>query len=75
MRFPKERQLKDLNQHIVGKGGTRTEQAAGFLDACNWLNENRVDFGNGYLAGDVALLKFNLITKRQVRKVPAEKQP
>lgn len=44
-------------------------EADGMLTACNWLNEQNVDFRNGHLAGDVVLYNFGHISKRQIRKV------
>lgn len=60
-------QLREPRNH----GSTRasTEWRLGFLAAVNFVNDLKVG-NNGYLAGDCALLKYNLITKRQVRKVP-----
>lgn len=62
---PKARGLDDLNQRIVGR---KKRWVEGFLACANWLSESRCHM-NGYAAGDVALFKFNLIRKRQLRKV------
>jgi len=70
MKWPlRLREYFDLNP-----GCRDRPEVEGLLQAANWLNEqsdlNRV----GYLVGDVMLLKFNLINKRQLRKHPrAEK--
>jgi hypothetical protein len=61
---PKARELKDVNPHL------RKSQRwiLGFLACANFINELRCANGD-YAAGDCALLKFNLINKRQMRKV------
>lgn len=61
----KTRSIAELNQHIATKNPDWT---AGVLEAANWLNDQGDISRNGYWMGDILLFKFNLITKRQLRK-------